>query len=499
MYPYNHLVEKKEKQWLAYASLTSLAFHVMLTALLATTRIFYPVTGTTEHFDILWVFPHAMSEAPPSPRGSERKPPVDSTSPRQVTTNTLSIQTKPAPVATEHTVSTHSTITRPAPPSQPTTLKQPVIQQSVPPSVPATNEQPDPGIVTSADDTALETAMLLPAGPASRVKNAVVKKKPAAVKPSIPAPVVRTAPLSSHEAGTGEQATEIHPIDKTSRTVTPPVVIPPIPSVIAPSVKIAAAPLQPDIVQSHELAAMNQAFPETVPLSSPPPALPTPAVTRTQSPPPPTTPVTTSANTAPAKGGASLQATRPQPHANIPVEAKKTVKTNNTASHETKGIFAPPLVGNLKLELRSTTAPLDKIKIAVTFLEYPESRRTRPLTKSEAQSVQTVTPKMARTRADTLQVAIESVREGIYTFRLISPTKPTIDSHVRLILYEKSPKAKSRPLEQHTFTNNSIIGRILMPEGILWSDESAFTGSIEDSDSVTKFNSDTGLVWKEYK
>jgi hypothetical protein len=33
----------------------------------------------------------------------------------------------------------------------------------------------------------------------------------------------------------------------------------------------------------------------------------------------------------------------------------------------------------------------------------------------------------------------------------------------------------------------------------LWSDDSFFSGSIEDSESVTKFNTDTGIVWKEYK
>ena len=27
----------------------------------------------------------------------------------------------------------------------------------------------------------------------------------------------------------------------------------------------------------------------------------------------------------------------------------------------------------------------------------------------------------------------------------------------------------------------------------------AFSGNIEDSDSITKFNSETGLIWKEYR
>jgi hypothetical protein len=65
--------------------------------------------------------------------------------------------------------------------------------------------------------------------------------------------------------------------------------------------------------------------------------------------------------------------------------------------------------------------------------------------------------------------------------------------------YEKTSKAKSKPLGTRAVGNNERIARVLMPEGIVWEDDSAFSGSMEDSDSVTKFNSATGLVWKEYR
>jgi len=38
-----------------------------------------------------------------------------------------------------------------------------------------------------------------------------------------------------------------------------------------------------------------------------------------------------------------------------------------------------------------------------------------------------------------------------------------------------------------------------MPEGILWDDDSSFSGNMEDSESITKFNAETGVVWREYK
>jgi hypothetical protein len=38
-----------------------------------------------------------------------------------------------------------------------------------------------------------------------------------------------------------------------------------------------------------------------------------------------------------------------------------------------------------------------------------------------------------------------------------------------------------------------------MPEELFWDDTSSFSGSIEDSRSITRFRNDTGLLWKEDK
>jgi hypothetical protein len=39
----------------------------------------------------------------------------------------------------------------------------------------------------------------------------------------------------------------------------------------------------------------------------------------------------------------------------------------------------------------------------------------------------------------------------------------------------------------------------VLPDAVFWDDEKFFSGSIEDSDSITKFNAETGFVWKEGK
>jgi hypothetical protein len=45
----------------------------------------------------------------------------------------------------------------------------------------------------------------------------------------------------------------------------------------------------------------------------------------------------------------------------------------------------------------------------------------------------------------------------------------------------------------------TVIGRLLMSEGIFWDEDEWFTATIEDGDSVTKYNSPEGLTWKEMK
>lgn len=53
-------------------------------------------------------------------------------------------------------------------------------------------------------------------------------------------------------------------------------------------------------------------------------------------------------------------------------------------------------------------------------------------------------------------------------------------------------------LGKRTISRRSVLAKVLMPEAILWDDDAAFTGSLEDAGSTTKFNSNTGLYWKEY-
>jgi hypothetical protein len=176
---------------------------------------------------------------------------------------------------------------------------------------------------------------------------------------------------------------------------------------------------------------------------------------------------------------------------------KETPKPSKPAEKppETRGIVIPSIHGDLKLII----AESNDIHLTVLFREYPKSRRNRGLTRSEARREQKITPIVVKTREKTREAVIEKAREGIYIFTTEPDGVPSATATFTLKSHEQSQRAKTQSLGAKTIAGKAIVARILMPDAILWEDESAFTGSMEDSGGVTKFNSETGLIWKEYR
>jgi hypothetical protein len=198
------------------------------------------------------------------------------------------------------------------------------------------------------------------------------------------------------------------------------------------------------------------------------------------------------------KGQTVRKAVQPAPAAKTSPAAKAEGEPRPKAA-EGKGIFLPPVRGDLKLEIVGKDDLLQRIKVVVLFHEFLKSRRNRPFSKAESRRFQTLSPKLVRTGDTARQAVIEVAAEGIYEFRLETGSEQQEDAFFVVKLYDNSSRARTKPVGKRRIANNESIVKVLMPEGFLWDDDSAFTGSIEDSESITKFSADTGLVWKEYK
>lgn len=163
-----------------------------------------------------------------------------------------------------------------------------------------------------------------------------------------------------------------------------------------------------------------------------------------------------------------------------------------------KGFFIPPLPGDLKFEITSDENIQRGVKVTVHFRDFPKARRNRALSKSEATRILPLAPKTVFTGPNTILAVVENSGEGVYYLRLALEHKESIQGAITIKLFDSGPRARTMSIKKQKLNNNVTIVRIMMPEGILWDDSTAFTGSMEDSDSVTKYNSDNGLVWKEY-
>ena len=158
-------------------------------------------------------------------------------------------------------------------------------------------------------------------------------------------------------------------------------------------------------------------------------------------------------------------------------------------------ILQPPVAGDLKLII---TGNVD-VKVEVSFRPFPKTRRNKPFTRREAEVRRSIVPKMVRTEENVHEAVVEITEEGIYSLVVHPGNEKQGAAELVLKIRESRPGASTKKLGSRKIDGTSEVARVLMPEGILWNDDSYFTGDMEDADSITKFNSETGLMWREYK
>ncbi len=162
-------------------------------------------------------------------------------------------------------------------------------------------------------------------------------------------------------------------------------------------------------------------------------------------------------------------------------------------------VIEPMVKGDLKLEITVVEGSLKGLKVTAVYKEYPKNRRNQPMSKSEVRRARRIIEPAVVNHGDNISIYIISeTGEGVYDFMIESEGKAAKAGFV-LKIYEQKDNMAVKSLGELTVMNKTLIARILMPEGILWDDDSYFSGDMEDSESFTKFNKDSGLIWREYK
>jgi hypothetical protein len=97
-------------------------------------------------------------------------------------------------------------------------------------------------------------------------------------------------------------------------------------------------------------------------------------------------------------------------------------------------------------------------------------------------------------------LSVVNADKGIYTFVIGNAGRKTCVVNAVFLLFEKTKRERTKEYKVIQLApGTGVKFKFLVPDAIFWDDDERFTGSMEDSDSITKFNSDTGLVWKESK
>ncbi len=95
---------------------------------------------------------------------------------------------------------------------------------------------------------------------------------------------------------------------------------------------------------------------------------------------------------------------------------------------------------------------------------------------------------------------VAKAEKGIYTFVMQNTSETPQKTSLMIRLLEGKKGARNRKFDLVNLSPHARLAvKFILPEGIFWDDEPYFTGSIESSETITKFNDTTGIVWKEYK
>lgn len=501
------LLQKDESRFLYVSLSLSVFLHIILFTIMAATRIFHPFAGTSQEFDLVWFSPAGMTV--PS-----KKPATNKTSdvlkvPGKVSRNIPATNHNPTITPQEKTASEPSSSAEIQPPSAPTTPKAAPTTAQMQTAKEAPTEEPAEMTISRFSGKVIEVVDKKAENAAFNVISSVkiTSKKsrtvvqsireneeeqlkprksrltpngteydvvPAQQKKELPgkqAEMVALATASAIQAKVSQSAVQENVIQRKvtsaavatadSKTVTLPAV--------NRSINSFAAALDALSATGNKQAAQSQVPQQQL-----------------------------NGSTGSAKSASLKSPAEPKiPARPLPVDkpAKPEEKQLTQPAPAPQFVLHPPVAGDLKLIINGDIDP----KVEVYFKDFPKSRRSKPFSRWEAEKRRNIIPKLVRTGENVHEAVVEVAEEGVYSLMVrVNNGKPGT-AGLTLNIRESSKGAKSKNLGSRKIDDLVEVAKVLMPEGVLWNDDSYFTGDMEDADSITKFNSATGLMWREYK
>lgn len=158
---------------------------------------------------------------------------------------------------------------------------------------------------------------------------------------------------------------------------------------------------------------------------------------------------------------------------------------------------------DIRIEIYPLEAQWSDISVRFFVRPYPDSGHMLSDDKVEAVEFTDQTAEGARTDAGQSlirTITVVNAARGFYMFIVENTGEKTRTYFVRFILNEKRENGRIKEYSAWSLPPHyPAVFRFLFPDLIFWDDDESFSGVIEDSQTITKFIYETGLVWKEKK
>jgi hypothetical protein len=187
----------------------------------------------------------------------------------------------------------------------------------------------------------------------------------------------------------------------------------------------------------------------------------------------------------------------------ITTEIKPEVKEETIVEEKSPplGIPVPDvlLLKDIRIEVFLKDADISDVLLHLLKKAHPmENRKDDSVKQKEIEVVEETY--IAGTSGIKRVFYVAKAEKGLYTFVIMNKGNKAYKADVVFRLFER--KAGERIKEYKTVElppNTALKLKFILPEAVFWDDEYYFTGTIESSNTLTKFNDKTGLIWKEEK
>ena len=156
---------------------------------------------------------------------------------------------------------------------------------------------------------------------------------------------------------------------------------------------------------------------------------------------------------------------------------------------------------DIKIEVLQRNAESHGVYMYLLKNTYPSLSKRH--TWGKEKKIETIVETKRKKDAENEMKTVYSVAksdEGIYTFVIENRNTVPYNTEVVFVLYGGQKRERIKKISAVSVSPSSMLRfMFVLPDTVFWDDEKFFSGSIEDSDSITKFNAETGFVWKEGK